>query len=343
MGATGKIAVESEAAEAGSRPSRAAFYCVTDSRYFLGAVGMLNSLRLLGHTEPVFVLDCGLTPAQRELLSPHATLVPAPDDSPPWLLKTVAPLRHPAEVMVLIDADMIVTRPLTELIETASEGHVVAFENDTDRFFPEWGELLDLGPTRRQPYLSSGLVFLSGVVGKEVLRLMEDRQDRVDFDLTFWRANVRDYPFLYGDQCVLNAILATRVDPERVVALEHRLAPTPPFRQLRVVEERKLRCAYRDGVEPYVVHQYIRKPWLQPTYHGVYSQLLARSLLGADVPAKVTETEVPLRMRRGLRALAERILVNAFDLARWNFGDRLPAWLGDRIEDLRRRLAPGRL
>ena len=102
--------------------TRAAFYCVADARYFLGAVGMLNSLRLLGHREPAYVLDCGLTPQQRELLAPHATLVPAPSDAPPYLLKTVAPLRHPAEVTVLIDTDMIVTRPLTELIDTAAGG-----------------------------------------------------------------------------------------------------------------------------------------------------------------------------------------------------------------------------
>ena len=34
------------------------------------------------------MLDCGLTPQQRELLAPHATLVPAPSDAPPYLLKT---------------------------------------------------------------------------------------------------------------------------------------------------------------------------------------------------------------------------------------------------------------
>ena len=27
----------------------AAFYCVADERYFLGAVAMINSLRLVGH------------------------------------------------------------------------------------------------------------------------------------------------------------------------------------------------------------------------------------------------------------------------------------------------------
>ena len=101
---------------------RAAFYCVADERYFLGAAAMLNSLRLHGHREPVFVLDCGLTAHQRELLAPHATVVEDGGSTAPWLLKTLAPLRHPAEVMVLIDADMIVTRPLAELIEPRRRG-----------------------------------------------------------------------------------------------------------------------------------------------------------------------------------------------------------------------------
>ena len=46
----------------------AAFYCVADERYFLGAVGLVNSLRLVGHREPIFLLDCGLDDEQRELL-----------------------------------------------------------------------------------------------------------------------------------------------------------------------------------------------------------------------------------------------------------------------------------
>ena len=103
---------------------------------------MLNSLRLLGHAEPIFVLDCGLIPHNESCSRPEATLVPAPDDTTPWLLKTVAPLRHPADVMVLIDTDIIVTRPLTELIQRASRGRALAVEHGEDRFFREWGELL---------------------------------------------------------------------------------------------------------------------------------------------------------------------------------------------------------
>jgi hypothetical protein len=295
---------------------RAAFYCVTDSRYFLGAVGMLNSLRLLGHSEPIFVLDCGLTPDQRELLAPHATLVAAPDDSPPWLLKTVAPLRHPAEVMVLIDVDMVVTRPLTELIEKAAQGYVVAFENQSNRYVAEWGPSLGLGRTRRRQYVSSSLVLVSGELGAEVLRLMEDSQDRVDFDLTFWRRNVPEYPFLFGDQDVLNAILATRIKPDRVIGIEDRLEAVPPFTGLEVTDEATLRCVYGDGVAPYAVHHYLpAKPWLEETIFGVYTQLLVRLLTSRDVAVRIPQRHLPLHLqtgtlghlRRGWAAARERL------------------------------------
>ncbi len=250
----------------------AAFYCMSSAMYFLGAVGMINSLRLHGHDEPVFLLDCGLDDAQRRLLEPHVRLVEAPDDLEPFMLKTVAPLAHPAEVMVLIDADMIVTRPLGELVERAAGERVVAVRHPEDRFFDDWGELLGLGSTRRHPYLSSGLVFLGGDLGGEVVRLMDGAQHRVDFERTQFRTDfpdypfisttptaLRDYPFFFADQDVLNAVLAARVEPERVVGLDERLAPTPPFEGVRISDERALRCALEDGTEPFVLHHYLAK------------------------------------------------------------------------------------
>ena len=65
------------------------------------------------------------SPARAARPARHAG--PGPRRAPPWLMKTIAPLRHPAEVMVLIDTDMIVTRPFTELIEDAAAGKVAAF------------------------------------------------------------------------------------------------------------------------------------------------------------------------------------------------------------------------
>jgi hypothetical protein len=279
----------------------AAFYCVCDSRYFLGAVAMLNSLRLVGHAEPVYVLDCGLTESQRERLSPEVTLVPAPEDAAPTMLKPVAPLRHPAEAMVLIDTDMIVTRPLTPLVAEAARGNVVAFENRSDRFFPEWGELLELGTPRRRQYVSASLVFLGGSLGAEILGLMAELRDRVDFSRTVTRANLPDYPLLLAEQDVFNAILATKVDPMRVIELDERLEATIPYNGLTVVDESKLQCAYEDGTEPYVLHHFMpMKPWLEPTIPGVYSQLLMRLLRGDDVPIQIAARELPSHLRPGL-------------------------------------------
>lgn len=320
---------------------KAAFYCVCDRRYLLGAAAMINSLRLLGHAEPIFVLDSGLSSAQRGILAPHATLVSSPDDTPPYLLKTVAPLRHPAETMILIDADVVITRRLDELIAQSSGG-VVAFRNDTQRFVPEWGELLDLGTARSGPYVSSGLVLLGGALGDEVLRLMDDRQGRVEFERSFYGSAAQpDYAFRYPEQDVLNAVLCTRPQRDRIVALDSRLVANPPFTGLRLLDPESLRCTYEDGGEPYALHHYARKPWLEPMYHGIYSRLLARLLLGPDVPVRVPEADVPLRMRNGPLARVARARVDAQDRVGWHMRNLLPSSVVSRIDELRHRRAAG--
>jgi hypothetical protein len=299
----------------------AAFYCVSSDVYFLGAVGLVNSLRVVGHDEPVHVLDCGLSDGQRELLAREATVHDSPAGGEPFALKTVAPLAAPADTMVLIDADMIVTRPLRDLIRLASDGKVVAFRNKADRHVPEWGELLDLGPVRRQPYVSSGFVAMGREPGEEVLRLMEDRQRRVDLDRTYFGDHSDDYPLLYSDQDVLNAILASRVDADRVIALDPPLCAETPFEGLRLLDVHRLRCAFEGGTEPYLVHHALSpKPWQAPAYDGVYSRMLRRLLTAADVPLRVDEHELPRWLRRGALAYAERQRIKARQQIRWRVG-----------------------
>jgi hypothetical protein len=299
----------------------AAFYCVSSGAYFLGAVALINSLRLLGHSEPIFVLDRGLSSDQRELLEREATLVSAPDETTPFLLKTVAPLRHPADVMVLIDADIIVTRPLTELIERASDDRVVAVEHQLDRFVPEWGALLGLASARPGTYVSSSLVFAGGELGLRVLRLMDEAQAGIEIDRTPYAGELPDFdflggshsvtsfddPFYFADQDVLNAVLSAEVDSVRVEVLAQRLEATVPFTGLNVVDEATLRCAYEDGLEPYAVHHIFPvKPWLKPTTPGVYTDLLVRLLLGTDVAIRVPRRRLPLHLRPGAIAAARR-------------------------------------
>lgn len=303
----------------------AAFYCVADERYFVGAVALVNSLRLVGHREPVHVLDCGLTPRQRELLAAETELLAAPAEAPPWLLKTVAPLERPADVIVLLDVDIVATRHLAELVEAAAERNIVLFANPLQRNRDGWGEILGLGPMRQMPYVSSAAVFAEAKLGREVLSLLADLQSHIDFERTYWRANEPDYPFLYADQDVLNAILATRIPAERVEVLPDRLAATPPFEGLRIVDERSLRCAYADGAEPYLVHHFVVKPWLEPTHHGVYSRLLRRLLIGPDLAIRLPVDEVPAHLRSGPRAWARRARVNARERIRWHVREPLAA------------------
>jgi len=306
----------------------AAFYTVADDRYFLGAVGLVNSLRLIGHDEPVYILDCGLTAKQRDLLAPGGVeFVDGPRDTPGNLLKTIAPRSHPAEGVVLIDADIIVTRPLGELVERGSSGEVIAFGTDMDRFEPAWGEL-GMGAASPRAYLCSALVFCGGERGAEIVRLMDERRDRVDWERTYWRANDEDYPLVHADQDLFNAVLTTSVEPELITELEGRLMAFPPFTGLRVTNDRSLRCEYGDGAEPYVLHHWNAKPWLQPSHHGPYSRLLRRLLLGSDVPVRVPEEMIPLRLRSGPLAWADRMRVNARERLRWHVGEPLAVRVG---------------
>ena len=284
-----------------------AFYCVSSGEYFLGAVGLINSLRLQGHDEPIYLLDCGLSAEQRALIESEVTIVDAPDATPPYLLKTIAPLRHPHETMVLIDVDMIVTRNLGELLAEARSGKVIAFENPGDRFVAEWGELLDLGPIERRRYLCSAFVAFGRDPGAEVLALMEDRQKRADFERNCFNVNWLDEPlgerpFLYLDQDVLNAVLATRVAAERVIGLEPRLTANTPFVDLEIRDQQELRVAYSDGAEPYLLHHmFPGKPWLQPMPEGIYTTLLVRLLDQDDLAVRVPTEQLPARLHRSRR------------------------------------------
>ena len=116
-------------------------------------------------------------------------------------------------------------------------------------------------------------------------------------------------------------MLASRVEPERVLALDHRLAPVPPFAGLEVADEASLRCVYADAAEPYLVHQFLSpKPWEGPTYDGVYSRLLRRLLGESDSALVPPRDSLPLRLRRGSLAYAERRRIDFREQVRWRLG-----------------------
>ena len=128
----------------------------------------------------------------------------------------------------------------------------------------------------------------------------------------------------------MNAVLASRIPAERVVSLEHRLAPMPPFAELEVRDQEALRCAYADGAEPYLVHHYGNKPWADRLHHGVYSQLLRQALIDPRAPIQLPGTALPARFRRGPAAYLGRKLVNSRHRLRWHLTEPLRAGIRRR-------------
>ncbi|MFF5493579.1 hypothetical protein [Streptomyces aquilus] len=292
----------------GSGPATA-FYSVADRRFFLGLVAMLNSLRMAGHDEPLVVVDAGLTPRQRDLLAGHVTFVRVPPASLSHYLFVLSPRELPADVMVLIDADMIVTRRLTELVEAARADRVVAFVDcpaNSDRFSPRWAPALGLGEARRQPYVNAGLVAFSRKLSRRLLPPWADGQARLAVgDTCYGGAQLAD-PFYFADQDVLNALLSTCFAPDELAFVDHRFAPHPPFTGLELRDTRTLDCRYGDGAAPFVLHHVLAKPWLEATRRNIYSALLPRLLLAPDVTLRLDAHMLPLRLREGRVAALDR-------------------------------------
>jgi hypothetical protein len=317
-----------------------AFYCIADRRHFPGAVALLNSLRVVGHDEPVFLVDAGMTPDQRNVLRPHVTLIDAPNAVHPVFLKPHAPIEHPAQVAILLDADIIVTRPLTELIDTARRGKLVGFLDNPphdDRFFSEWSEALELGPLRRQPYLNAGYLFIPHGLAGSFLRAWNEAQMRVDVERTWFRSGKLSDPLYFADMDVLNALAASSLGRDDIVFLEHRLAPAAPFPGVSLVDEQTLYCTYADGTQPFMLHHILGKPWLTATRTTVYSVLLTRLLFRPDVTVRLKPSDVPLRLREGRLAAFDRrrahiqaaVRSNARrQLGRFGIRTRLAAWRG---------------
>jgi hypothetical protein len=285
-----------------------AIYSVADTRHFLGLVALLNSLRLHGHDEPFFLVDAGLTAEQRLRLAGHATVVTAPDAVPPVFLTPYGPLEHPADVEIILDADIIVTRPLTELVAAAEAGRMVAFVDPAhhERFFPEWAEVLGLGSLRQRPYINAGQLVLPIALASRLLPRWIDGEKRIGTRHSRYGTARLGDPFYFADQDVINALLAAEFSDDEILVLDKQLAPHPPFSRLRLDDEVGLVCRHDDGTRPFVLHHVLAKPWLAATRATSYSRLLTRLLLGSDVTVRLEPEELPLRLREGRLAAADR-------------------------------------
>lgn len=287
------------------------YFTVSDARFFLGTVGLINSLRVTGNRQPIVVLDGGFTPEQRQLLSPHCTLMPLPDIGfvqNPQYYKLIAPRAVRSEIAVVIDSDMVVTGALDELLAAAESGKVVAYPDpEPERWFAEWEEIFRLpAPPRHQVYVNSGVVIFS-------TRHFPDLLDQ------WWAACriTQDRPTVYegalgptsqSDQDALNSILMSHYPPGAVSLRPADEAPQAgALNSLRlfgvaVTNPKSLACEYR-GQRTLILHAAGHpKPWISEELfrNTAYVQLLRRLFASADVPIRLPEAMIPRCLKQSL-------------------------------------------
>lgn len=268
------------------------FCTIADSSHYVGLVALVNSLRLQGHDDPITVLDVGLTPAERAELAPHCDVVDPPvPGRHPWLLAPHACLARPADVVVSVDADVIVTAPLDDLLARARDGRICAFPDRlARRWFAEWEQVFRLpAPPRRETYVNTAFLALSTRAHPELLRDWAERCDEIDVVPSTTPPYDFDDPRALPDQDVLNALLMSVVAPGAVSVPPADAAAQGPWQlsHTRVHDLRTLACSL-DGTPTVLLHSFgAPKPWQAQPIHRVrrsaYLRCLRRLLVGDDV------------------------------------------------------------
>jgi hypothetical protein len=295
-----------------SRGQQVTFYTIGDAGYFPGVVGLLNSLRLTGQCGELVILDCGFTPRQRDLLQPHCTLVDRPPDhvSSLWMLKPFPNLLHATGTIVIIDSDMIVTRPLDVLVALADQGSICAFPDpESKRWFGEWQQLYGLrGAPRRQVYVNAGFLMFSTRHWPHLLARYWEGCQRIASHPTIGEG-APDGPSSQGDQDALNALLMSEVPAEALALQPSEEAPNSAwFKRVHVVDAHTLACTYRGHATTLLHHSGHPKPWNWRAWirvrRNAYVRLLQRLLCGPDVALQVTPAELPIWLRPGISGQA---------------------------------------
>jgi hypothetical protein len=298
------------------------FCSIVDSAYFLGAVALVNSLRLTGHTGEIAFLDVGLDESQRVFLERGTTVYDGPSASG-WLSVFAKPMLgqlNPDRIVVLLDNDLVITGSLEPLVRAAEEGKIALFEAPvTTRWFVEWERLFSLQqPLRRGLYANGSCVALSTGRWRGFL----DRWYEVGQSVAAARASqpfllrereVVSDPVGYNEQDALNALLMSEVPESAVRFWPHSLTPHWEERHdVRIIDARSLRCD-ASGHAPLFLHftgqpkTWQPRGWLRLRF-GAFNRLLTRVLVSQDVPLPLPPEQIPPWLRPGL---AGRLLERA--------------------------------
>ena len=290
-------------------PEDISFYTITDQRFFVGTVGMINSLRLMGHEERVVVLDRGLSEHQRSLLEPECELVNLVGIQPTnaTLFKPYANLLHPRGIAVIIDSDLLLTRPLGEVLESAESGMVCACADpESGRWFSEWERIFGLSePPRNQTYVNAGFLAFSTEHWPQLLPYWWDSCKQIWSCPTIYEGAIWESPTSQADQDALNAILMSEIPAAFLNVLPRETQPVMEMLndQVEVLDADRLRC-FLHGQPVTLVHVTGKtKPWELRGWRWIgrhpYPTLLRRLLIRHDVRIQVADQNVPIWLRKG--------------------------------------------
>jgi hypothetical protein len=298
----------------------ATLYTVSDAGFFLGTVALLNSLRLMGHSYELVILDCGFTERQRGILRPHCRLIGFDRGlvASPVCLKPFACLDDPSGNVVVVDSDVIFTHPLDSILDAAEAGRICAFAAGyPSRWFAEWQSLFELSsPLRQQTYVNSGFLALSTARWPDLIPAWWTACQTLRTKPFFGegRGEYAD-PLLFPDQDALNALLMSEIPEESVDVLPRRAMG---FGSVRVHDPQQLRCSC--GGQPTIMLHSTGspKPWnprlrlAVKKWRPAYTRLLRRVLASPDVTIRLPSDDLPTWLRPGFEGIAlERVVSGA--------------------------------
>ena len=304
------------------------YVTLTDDRYFIGTVALLNSLRLTGNRDDILVIDAGLSLEHRRRLAAVAEVRRLPAFGPhvqPAFLKPWVLLSAPLGTLVFLDSDIIVTASLDAAAAAAAAGSIYVFPDgppalQTRRFEEAWTNGLRLRrPLRTQPYINSGFIALDSARWERMLERWVElcgRVGEVHLKLPHWTIpshEANTHPFAYPEQDVLNAILMSEVDRRATVIGAWQRAGVPkPEDATRIVDRLSLRCE-SDGTTTMLLHHFAHpKPWFAEargclTYEP-YDELMVRLLTGPDLVIALPPDAIPVWLRGGrIRGVERRV------------------------------------
>jgi lipopolysaccharide biosynthesis glycosyltransferase len=319
------------------------FFTSADSRFFVGAAAMLNSLAVSGNRGDAFVLDVGLQPEQRERISQVAEVLILPPELRglhPLFAKLTADVFWSDGVVVLLDSDMVVTSPLDRLVEQAATGKIAVHpdhEITRGRQFPEMVTTFELtSPLRPQRTVNTAPLAISLDHWPDFLERWRRACERLPPD---WPE--RGFgPLGLADQDALNAILMSEVVPEAIwFGPETSTVHADELAAVQILDAKRLRCLHR-GETPVVLHYGLSpKAWHAAGWRRVraadaYILLLRRLLFARDVGIRARRREVPIWLRPGAVGRLAAFLLGLVNYVRVD--------LRSRAILLRRRLRPKR-